>query len=241
MNTDTGIYAIISPSGKQYIGSAVSFKKRWWLHIKDLRGGTHHSPMLQRAWDKYGEANMVFKVLVLCPITDLLVVEQSKIDAIRPEYNVCQIAGSAQGLKRSALTRDRLSKALIGRPKTEMARMQMSAAWTIDRKNKHAAHISGSGHPMWGKKGNLHHNFGKPLTAETKKKLSENRTNRRTGKDSYQARKIQCVETGEVFHCLTDAIFWCVSLGHTKACRSNLATGCRTGRVRYGYTWRYSD
>jgi group I intron endonuclease len=49
-----------------YIGSATDYKSRWNAHRSSLRRGKHHSFILQRAWDKYGESAFAFKVLVIC-------------------------------------------------------------------------------------------------------------------------------------------------------------------------------
>src|ERR1700757_2872980 len=99
MNTDTGIYSFTSPSGKQYIGSAISFSNRWRLHRHHLRKGRHHSRALQRAWNKYGEMAIVFEKIALCPITDLLAIEQAAIDRLKPAYNICLKAGSPLGIQ----------------------------------------------------------------------------------------------------------------------------------------------
>ena len=65
LNFDCGIYAITSPSGKQYIGSARSFRERWQKHLKDLRNGKHHSPGLQHAFNKYGESALRFDKIAI--------------------------------------------------------------------------------------------------------------------------------------------------------------------------------
>lgn len=103
MNLDMGIYSITSPSGGTYIGSTVSFKKRWGQHSSDLRRGKHHSKPLQNAFNKYGEGGLTYAKILLCPAEDLLVREQEQIDALRPEYNVSKFAGATtRGLKQSA-------------------------------------------------------------------------------------------------------------------------------------------
>lgn len=105
----SGIYVITSLSGKQYVGSAVSFSARWRLHQHYLRKGQHHSSHLQRAWNKHGEEAFVFSVLFICANPDLLFYEQRAINVLQPEYNVCKIAGSSLGVVRSAETRAKLS------------------------------------------------------------------------------------------------------------------------------------
>lgn len=63
------VYAIENTvNNRCYIGSASDYKSRWHTHRSTLRRGKHHSFILQRAWDKYGEAAFVFKLLVICPL-----------------------------------------------------------------------------------------------------------------------------------------------------------------------------
>lgn len=61
------VYAIENTmNGHRYIGSTTDYKRRWHTHRSSLRKGKHHSFILQRAWDKYGEAAFDFKLLVVC-------------------------------------------------------------------------------------------------------------------------------------------------------------------------------
>ena len=53
-------------NGNCYIGSSVNYKARWYTHKSSLRRGVHHSFILQKAWDKYGEDKFVFKVILIC-------------------------------------------------------------------------------------------------------------------------------------------------------------------------------
>lgn len=97
---NTGIYQITNlQNGKCYVGSAVSFKKRWKEHLRQLSNGDHHSTVMQRAWDKYGEAAFEFKKLLVCAKADLIWFEQRAIDALKPAYNICKVAGSVLGYR----------------------------------------------------------------------------------------------------------------------------------------------
>lgn len=89
-----GVYLIESrASGKRYIGSSRNIEARWARHRYDLRAGCHHSPALQRAYAKYGEANLRFEVLETCSPDECVAAEQRFIDEMKPEYNVSPIAG----------------------------------------------------------------------------------------------------------------------------------------------------
>ena len=185
---NTGVYTITSPSGKKYIGSAaVSFAQRWSVHKHHLRKGTHHSPYLQRAWDKYGEENMVFAVYLRCEKHECLALEQIAIDTMRPEYNIAVVAqcpmqgrrhtqesiqkmsASQQGRTRAPIsdgTRQKMSASQKGRPHprpNEASRAKMSAAQT------------GRRHSDATKEKLRAINIGKtcpPVTQETRAKLS---------------------------------------------------------------------
>lgn len=97
---NTGIYQITNlHNGKCYVGSAVSFRKRWKEHLRQLTNGDHHSTVMQRAWNKYGEAAFEFKKLLVCAKADLIWFEQRAIDALKPAYNICKVAGSVLGYR----------------------------------------------------------------------------------------------------------------------------------------------
>jgi group I intron endonuclease len=68
MQSNVGyVYAIENAvNGRRYIGSTTNYKSRWHTHRSTLRRGKHHSFILQKAWDKYGEEAFVFKLLLVC-------------------------------------------------------------------------------------------------------------------------------------------------------------------------------
>jgi|ERR1039458_1079995 group I intron endonuclease len=106
----SGIYAITSPSGKLYLGSAVNIRARWKTHRKQLRGGIHHSAALQRAADKYGVDNFSFKILLICEPKNLLLYEQLALNTLKPRYNIALTAGSNFGRKFGPQTAEHIAK-----------------------------------------------------------------------------------------------------------------------------------
>lgn len=111
----TGIYQITNlRNGKSYIGSAVRFNSRWRLHKTQLSEGKHHSVIMQRAWDKYGEAAFEFKKLLVCAKEDLLWFEQRAIDALKPAYNICKTAGSVLGYRHTPEAKSAAAKRATG-------------------------------------------------------------------------------------------------------------------------------
>lgn len=99
------IYSIENiKNGDCYIGSTTNHNRRKSRHFEDLRNGNHHSIILQRAFNKYGESN--FCVYVIESFTysskeEILSKEQDYLDAVNPKYNVCVTAGSQLGSVRN--------------------------------------------------------------------------------------------------------------------------------------------
>ena len=61
-------------------------------------------------------------------------------------------------------------------------------------------------------------NYGKPMSDEQKKKISNARIGKYKGKDHTFAITIQCVETGEIFYSIKSAIEWCGGTPHIYEC-----------------------
>lgn len=97
----SGIYKIQSKCKPErcYIGSAINIQNRWSTHLCQLRKNKHGSKKLQNHYNKYGEADLLFSVLLGCDKIDLLKHEQYFIDACNPYFNYCKIAGSVLGVK----------------------------------------------------------------------------------------------------------------------------------------------
>lgn len=107
----TGVYAIVHvESRKCYVGSAArSFVLRWKEHLRVLRNGKHHSVLLQRAWDKYGEDAFEWRIEERTRPEYAMAFEQVFIDFRKSSdphhgYNLAPAAGSMLGFKHSEET-----------------------------------------------------------------------------------------------------------------------------------------
>jgi|SRR6266571_50468 len=152
----SGIYRIIHiASGKSYIGSALNLRKRRNKHFQDLRRNVHHSPTLQRAWNKYGEASFTFEILELVLLPELLTArEQYYFSKLRPfgsrGYNIARIAGSTlgmpahnRGVKASPLAIERRKRAMLDyKPSEETKRKQAESRRGKKRSPETRAKIS---------------------------------------------------------------------------------------------------
>jgi group I intron endonuclease len=102
-NYSSGIYMIqsFSKPERTYIGSAVNIQQRWWVHLCNLRKNKHHSSKLQHHYNKYGEKDLNFIILICCGKEDLIKNEQYFLDSHKTYFNTNIIASSALGIKRS--------------------------------------------------------------------------------------------------------------------------------------------
>jgi group I intron endonuclease len=109
-----------------YIGSAINLKYRWWRHLSQLRRNKHHSIKLQRHFNKYGETDLQFSILLSCEKEDLIKIEQYFIDSYNPYFNICRVAGSVLGIKRSLETIKKMSESGKKYKPTEETRLKLS-------------------------------------------------------------------------------------------------------------------
>jgi group I intron endonuclease len=95
----SGIYQIQSKIKPEriYIGGAVNIQKRWWSHLSTLRNNKHENSKLQNHFNKYGESDLQFSILLGCEKEDLIRVEQYFLDSYNPFFNILKIACLSTG------------------------------------------------------------------------------------------------------------------------------------------------
>ena len=132
-----GIYAIIGPKKKVYIGSSVNIRHRISEHLTGLRKNNHRNSKLQNAWNKYGEQAFTWIVLETVDAKDnLLKVEQRWLDLvfntrdINQVLNICRIAGNTLGKTHSQHTKDKIKETKKNNPviTTEETRQKLAKA-----------------------------------------------------------------------------------------------------------------
>lgn len=114
MSKESGIYKIsFKSSNKVYIGSSQNIRKRKNEHLCALRKKYHTNRYLQNAFNKYGEEDMAFEVLLHCDIGDLLFLEEEQIkryDSYNNGYNLIETPTQGnRGMKMSAEVKQKLS------------------------------------------------------------------------------------------------------------------------------------
>lgn len=175
-----GIYkiqSIVKPD-RCYIGSAINISDRWSKHLSQLRKNEHHSIQLQRHFNKYGESDLMFSILLGCEKNDLLKTEQYFLDSCPSYFNTCKVAGSSLGVKYSKERNEKISKGKKGSHRSQEACKKTSDSlkktWELRKLNgpiklkNHSEEANKKKSERM--KGENNHFFGKHHTEKTKER-----------------------------------------------------------------------
>jgi group I intron endonuclease len=125
----SGVYALLSPSGKTYVGSSQDLWNRLsdysqpWFVAKYGR-----TLPVGKALVKYGFGGMTVILLSYTAVVDLLPAEQAAIDLYKPEYNVLATAGSTRGHKHTPASKELMRLAKLGTKASDAAKASISLA-----------------------------------------------------------------------------------------------------------------
>lgn len=164
-------------NNKVLIGQSAYLKARWRHYKYLLRRNKYLNKYLQRAWNKYGEANFRFDVILQCPFEEL---DRSEIDMIK-KYNSTDrnfgynINAGGHRSSHTEETKQKIREWNLGRKMSAEAKLKMSLA------NR------GKNNPNFGKKpsaetiqkrsialrGEKNGMFGKTHTEEARQKIRE--------------------------------------------------------------------
>ena len=117
-----GIYKIISPKGRIYVGQSVNIEDRW-LQYKSLKNCTNQ-PRLYNSFIKYGVNNHKFEVLKECSTKDLNENErywQEKYNVLKEGLNCKFTQTKDRSGCLSAETRKKLSISHKGKKRSPMS------------------------------------------------------------------------------------------------------------------------
>lgn len=163
----SGIYKITNViNNKCYIGSAKNIVYRWRRHKQLLRKNAHHSVLLQRAWNKYKSDSFRFEIVEnIADIEHLVPREQYYLDLLRPDYNVCKIAGKGGklGIKNTKKEIERKRQAWSGKNNPNFGGLSKT----------HIKNMKISLSKRGGNKGKNNPRYGSHLSDETKQKIAE--------------------------------------------------------------------
>jgi group I intron endonuclease len=176
-----GIYKIISPSNKVYIGQSKDIKKRW----RDYKYSKTQI-RLNRSFEKYGIENHIFEIIEECSLEDL----NTKENYYQVYYNVL----GENGL--NCKITDIKTKKYI---------------FTEESKKKMSLGRMGSKNHRFGKKmtQELKHKILESLkyrvfTEESKLKRKISIGDKQKNGGNPRAKKVICEETGIIFECIKE-------------------------------------
>jgi len=109
--SDIGIYILVSPNGKVYVGQSRSLRKRLYEHSRLLRKGTHSNMYLQNSYNKHKsfDATVVEYVDDIDKLTERETYWIEKFDSYNSGFNLTK-AADASGTQRSDETKQLFSQ-----------------------------------------------------------------------------------------------------------------------------------
>ena len=175
-----GIYKIVSPSGRIYIGQTIDIARRF-KEYKNLR--CKSQPKLYNSLKKYGPDKHIFEILEECPTNFLLereVFYKKLFNSVEKGLN-CELYDIGSGGPRSKETIAKISKSQKGIPK--------KGGWHhSDESKKLKSELA----------------KGKPKPKGFGKKITQAKANNPNLGDSYKKRIID-LNTGKIYNSCTEA------------------------------------
>jgi group I intron endonuclease len=105
-------------NNKSYVGSAKCLKSRLSVYYS-INGMNNRlkrgRSAIYSALLKYGYYNFKLEILEYCEQNILISREQFYLDLLKPEYNICKIAGSTFGKVHSISTREKIANSVKGK------------------------------------------------------------------------------------------------------------------------------
>jgi group I intron endonuclease len=176
-----GIYKITNiVNGKVVIGQAINITARWQRHKGLLRHNKHYNSHFQNAWNKYGEQNFKFEIILEClreklNEEEIRLIKEHKSNNRKYGYNI-EEGGNIR--IHSEETRRKISEA--NKNPSEETRRKMSEAhkgYKHSEETKRKLSIISSNPSEETKRKLSESHRGKVCTKETKRKISKANSN----------------------------------------------------------------
>ncbi len=251
MSKTAGVYEIVCrATGVRYVGESVEVETRLKRHLRELRAGSHGNPYLQAAFARYGESQFATGILWEVPAESLMALPKERVSELTKRFEANVVFGmldhgldlfnfrpvstwehgdgiptpetrAAQSLKLKALRQaDEYRDAVSRRQKEVWRSKELRDA------------LSRKALDRWSRPGFRE----KSSAAFSAGWRSESARASRSGGRHYLARRVVCVDTGQVFDTVLAAAKFA---GVTKSSQINRAIE-RNGKCG-GYTWRFVD
>jgi group I intron endonuclease len=123
-----GIYQIqsIKKPERSYIGSSSNVYRRWQGHISQLKRNIHHAQKLQRHFNKYGETDLRFSLLLGCDKDDLIKLEQYFLDSYKPYFNNLLQAKPVKYIPHREDVKEKMRQSRLGHKLSEETKAKIS-------------------------------------------------------------------------------------------------------------------
>lgn len=230
------VYRHISPSGKMYVGiTSQEPEKRWQRGRGYVRNAYFNRAIKKYGWDSFKHEILLNNLTKeQAELAEILFIGYWDLTNQERGYNLShggdtigkhseksklKMSQAHRGKVVSTETRDKISKASLGRKHTKEYRAHMSALH------------SGKGNPMYGKKGALSPSYGTHVSIETKVKMSNSARKRsvvQLNKNTFELLNVfsSTIEAERVTGVYHSSI--------SKCCKGNILTA-------NGYKWKYYD
>lgn len=195
-----GIYWITNTTNNRvYIGASTDIDRRFYNHKRTLRRSIHDNPELQDDYGKYGARCFKYSMVEYCSEEKLAERESYWIDHFGGIESDTTYNFVNNGQKNRAM-REKLSNSLsgannpfYGKAQTEESNQKRREAllgrqFTDDHRQRISDAMKGERNHSYGKRGEESPNYGKPLTAERRRKISESlkKRNKERGEQDCQ-------------------------------------------------------
>lgn len=193
-----GIYEIKNiKTDKVYIGQSKDIMERWRDHVRRLKKQKHDNHYLQNAWNKYGAEAFCFNILETCEpdfntLNELEVKWINKKNALDDKYGYNIASGGGNANPYAGMDEERLKK------HCEAVRKRQ-----LEYYKTHEAPFKGRHLPEAAKKYLSEINTGEKSPMFGKKRPDHSKN--MSGSGNPRARKVRCIETGEIFGCIKEA------------------------------------
>lgn len=201
MNDCYSVYCHVNKTnGKKYIGiTSVKPEKRWGCRGDGYIGQPFYNAIKKYGWD--GFEHIILHTNLSeekAKAIEIELIAQYETTDSGKGYNATIGGESANGLIHTELTKERIRNSLKGRPSPNKGLKH-------PRNSAEPFHWTGKKHTEETKE-KMREAYRYHFTDETRKKMSKNRKGKCTGKQCARARSVRCVDTGELFETINDAV-----------------------------------
>lgn len=234
-------------TARKYVGKAINVERRWWEHLNNVKKGKQHP--LYDAIRKYGQDAFIFEILEEVPEQDLNRREIELIQELKTVYpagyNLAE--GGEGGNTKKGMTREQ--KLEFSKKISKAAKQNVVQGVGICAKSVKGKHITETC-PEIAEKWKVNYVKGQERKAERYVKgdftLAEIQGYRklsviRKGANNPRAAKIECMETGDVFGSMSEAVQY-----YKLNSRTPIQTTIKTGKPSateaiQGLTFKYCN